>query len=114
MDDRKNCSMRHKNGNCLPCGGFCTAINDPTCEALQNAYESGFRNGMMVQRWIPASEPPKQTGEYLVYAGERGYRTLMIRYYDTLWRDWYKWKYTYERDHTVTHWMPLPKLPTGE
>jgi hypothetical protein len=26
--DRANCPMRHENGNCLPAGGFCTAVND--------------------------------------------------------------------------------------
>lgn len=38
---RKDCPMRHENGNCLPCGGFCTAVNDPICEALHNAYRDG-------------------------------------------------------------------------
>ena len=36
-----NCPMRHENGNCLPCGGFCTAVNKPICEAMQNAYRMG-------------------------------------------------------------------------
>ena len=39
--NRKDCPMRHKNGNCLPAGGFCTAVNDSICEALHNAYECG-------------------------------------------------------------------------
>ena len=38
---RKDCPMRHKNGNCLPAGGFCTAVNEPICEALHNAYYTG-------------------------------------------------------------------------
>lgn len=38
---RKDCPMRHKNGNCLPCGGFCTSVNDPICEALHSAYRDG-------------------------------------------------------------------------
>jgi len=38
---RKNCPMRHENGNCLPAGGFCTAVNNPICEALQKAYYAG-------------------------------------------------------------------------
>lgn len=41
-EERKNCPMRHKNGNCMPCGGFCTAVNDEICEALHNAYNSGY------------------------------------------------------------------------
>lgn len=36
---RINCPMRHfDTGNCLPAGGFCTAVNDTICEALHNAY----------------------------------------------------------------------------
>lgn len=43
---RRDCPMRHENGNCLPAGGFCTAVNKPICEALKNAYEMGSRNTM--------------------------------------------------------------------
>lgn len=42
MTERKDCPMRHENGNCLPCGGFCLAVNDEICEALQNAYRHGY------------------------------------------------------------------------
>lgn len=45
MIDRKNCPMRHCNSNCLPCGGFCTAVNDAICEAIHQAYDHGFRDG---------------------------------------------------------------------
>jgi len=43
-DERKDCPMRHANGNCLPCGGFCLAVNDEICEALHEAYHHGFRD----------------------------------------------------------------------
>ena len=44
MDDlRKDCTMRHENGNCTVIGGFCTAVNDPICEGLHSAYDSGYR-----------------------------------------------------------------------
>lgn len=42
-DLRKGCPMRHENGNCTVIGGFCTAVNDPICEGLHNAYDSGYR-----------------------------------------------------------------------
>lgn len=43
--NRADCPMRHAdNGNCLPAGGFCTAVNDPICEAMQNAYHQGFHD----------------------------------------------------------------------
>lgn len=38
---RKDCPMRHKNGNCLPAGGFCTAVNDLICEVIHNGYYAG-------------------------------------------------------------------------
>ena len=40
---RIDCPMRHENGNCTAAGGFCTAVNDPICEALHNAYNCGYR-----------------------------------------------------------------------
>lgn len=42
ISQRENCPMRHKNGNCLPCGGFCTAVNDEICKALHSAYDKGY------------------------------------------------------------------------
>ena len=39
--DRKDCPMRHENGNCTAAGGFCTAVNDSICEALHNAFNCG-------------------------------------------------------------------------
>ena len=45
MNDRKNCPLRHENGNCLPCGGFCIAVNDAICEAIRQAYDHGFGDG---------------------------------------------------------------------
>lgn len=41
MIERKDCPMRHENGNCMPVGGFCTAVNDAICEAVHSAYRSG-------------------------------------------------------------------------
>lgn len=34
--------MRHENGNCLPMGGFCTAVDDEICAGLRNAYNHGW------------------------------------------------------------------------
>ena len=51
MDDlRKGCPMRHENGNCTVIGGFCTAVNDPICEGLRNAYDSGCRAALRAQQ----------------------------------------------------------------
>lgn len=38
-----DCPMRHPdNGNCLPAGGFCTAVNELICAALHSAYDLGW------------------------------------------------------------------------
>ena len=46
---RKDCPMRHENGNCTVAGGFCTAVNDPICEALHNAFDCGYRSALRQQ-----------------------------------------------------------------
>lgn len=44
IDSRRvKCTMRNKWGNCLPCGGFCTSVSTEICNAMQNAYEHGYR-----------------------------------------------------------------------
>ena len=48
-DKRKDCPMRHENGNCTVAGGFCTAVNDPVCEALHNAFDCGHRSALRQQ-----------------------------------------------------------------
>lgn len=48
-DSRKSCTMRHENGNCTVAGGFCTAVNDPICEALHNAFDCGYRSALRQQ-----------------------------------------------------------------
>lgn len=47
--NRENCPMRHENGNCTVAGGFCTAVNDPVCEALHNAFDCGHRSALRQQ-----------------------------------------------------------------
>ena len=42
---REDCPMRHENGNCLPAGGFCTAVNDAICDALHEAFNKGYVRG---------------------------------------------------------------------
>ena len=42
IENHKNCPMRHENGNCLPAGGFCTAVHECICNSLHNAYSHGF------------------------------------------------------------------------
>ena len=83
-------------------------------------------NGVTIQKWIPASEPPKEDGKYLVrklifdrtsiidvlsYAhdGEK------VDKYDLEGEKnvWYKYdsEVGYYASGGVTHWMPLPEMP---
>lgn len=48
-DKRKDCPMRHENGNCTVAGGFCTAANNHICEALHNAFDCGYRSALRQQ-----------------------------------------------------------------
>ena len=51
----KECPMRHKNGNCLPIGGFCLSVNEDICKGLMQAYECGKRADVVEQKkgkWI--------------------------------------------------------------
>ena len=49
---RKDCPMRHKNGNCTVAGGFCTAVNNPICEALHNAFDYGHLSALRQQETV--------------------------------------------------------------
>lgn len=51
--DRSHCKMRHENGNCLPMGGFCTAVNDEVCAGLQAAHAWGVREAL---RAVPSAD----------------------------------------------------------
>lgn len=51
-DKRKDCPMRHENGNCTAAGGFCTAVNDPICEALHNAFDCGYRSAIRARQEV--------------------------------------------------------------
>ena len=47
-----------ENGNCLPVGGFCTAVADVYCEIAQNAYRHGY-----FDRTYVAYKAEKKDGE---------------------------------------------------
>ena len=64
-DKRKNCPIRHGNGNCTSIGGFCLAVNDGVCEGLRNAYKTGILNGQANNSsWHTGT--PTEEGLYVV------------------------------------------------
>lgn len=94
----------------------CRVVDEGDAECLADHL---IANGVTVQKWIPASEPPKEEGFYLCLneAGNHfeAFYSLseeafgmeceifdpeMFRFLDVGWN-------VYE----VTHWMPMPKPP---
>ena len=47
MSDRTNCPYRHENGNCLPVGGFCTAVSDEHCEQVKRKNDKDKVNKVL-------------------------------------------------------------------
>lgn len=80
-------------------------------------------NGVTVNEWRPASEPPKEDGSYLTF--RKGIGKQVCRYANDLFKvhsvdfayydkggiaGWYIKENGYYRIDDVTHWMPLPRL----
>ena len=67
-------------------------------------------NGVTVQEWIPASEPPKDTYEYWIAYKTGGDYSYSAGYFDgKCWRSAITHKQI-----PVTHWQYLPQPPKGE
>ena len=116
-NNRKDCKMRHENGNCTVAGGFCTSVNDPICEALHNAYECGYRHSALREqeerRWIPVTERLPEPGER-VLATDGGF---VGELYVNSRGQWQRYNVN---DHSllmaldILWWMPIPEPPKGE
>ncbi len=63
--ERGDCPMRHENGNCTAAGGFCTAVNDPICEALHNAFYCGEQSKIEWATMIVAEQTTKHAQKTL-------------------------------------------------
>ena len=80
-------------------------------------------NGVTVQEWIPASEPPKKITNKVIVLCKNGYRGFG-HYEDYKGvRTWYNlesgkpftdWDLVDCESYEVTHWMPMPEPPKGE
>lgn len=69
-DKRKDCQMRHENGNCTVAGGFCTSVNDPICEALHNAYDCGYMHSALREQEERENPKPLTQDELKLMDGE--------------------------------------------
>ena len=63
-------------------------------------------NGVTVQQWIPASEPPKKSAYYIVMI--RGATIPTTLYYRRIQKEWVDDDSEF---YNITHWMPLPEPP---
>jgi hypothetical protein len=78
-------------------------------------------NGVIVQEWKPAKEPPKESGEYLVVIHKAAQATTLL--YNAEEKSWYEVTVDYATNpdgeevytyYAVDWWMPLPEVPKGE
>ena len=69
-------------------------------------------NGVTIQKWIPASKPPKEEGSYLV-CSKTGKVYTSHYYTEKKCSEWYTRKAEWSHPN-VTHWMPLPERPKEE
>ena len=105
--------------NCIH-HNLCIAENNQPCFECNRFMDA---NGVTVQEWIPASEPPKKITNKVIVLCKNGYRGF--GHYED-----YKGKQTWYNlesgkpftdldledceSYDVTHWMPLPQPPKGE
>lgn len=78
--------------------------------SVENAANILIENGVTVQEWIPASEPPKDTCEYWIAYKAGGDYSYSTGYFDgKYWRS----ALTHHKI-PVTNWMPISQPPKGE
>ena len=83
-DSRKSCPMRHENGNCTVAGGFCTAVNDPICEALHSAFDCGYRSAIRARQEVESKLKVVESNAPLTLAElrEMGGEPVWIKLFD--------------------------------
>jgi hypothetical protein len=82
------------------------------CEDVNRQYAVNWlmNNGVTVQKWIPASEPPKENGYYLCVVcvssvnQRKEYRRMILFWEDNVWID----MANCFRTKKPLYWMPLP------
>ena len=95
----------------------------PNNMAMMQLADYLVLNGVTVQEWIPASEPPKKITNKVIVLCKNGYRGFG-HYEDYKGKQtWYNlesgkpftdWDLEDCESYEVTHWQPLPQQPKGE
>ena len=109
----------------------CDELDCETCQARKmrgNCFQQLMvgrliTNGVTVQEWIPASEPPKKITNKVIVLCKNGY--MGYGHYEDYKgkQTWYNlesgkpftdWDLEDCESYEVTHWMPMPQPPKGE
>ena len=96
---------------------------DKSCKLAENIADDLIANGVTVQEWIPASEPPKKITNKVIVLCKNGY--MGFGHYEDYKgeRTWYNlesgkpftdWDLEDCESYEVTHWMPLQQPAKGE
>ena len=107
----------------LLCNKFINSAVDWVREKVAKIADHLIANGVTVNEWRPASEPPKKSGAYLTTKKSCGKLYYEVcRFANSLavvdeeqFNDvagWYDCdEFGYYLDYDVLYWMPLPELP---
>ena len=101
---------------------------DPSKTYIDALADHLIANGVTIQKWIPASEPPKEDGRYAVVCdfgngvisrGVLGFAkdfSKVVTYKTAAKNVWYEYdrEYGFVQITYVTHWMPLLEEPKVE
>ena len=96
----------NENNDCQTC-----TISDPVGHCKYGCIADHLiANGVTVQKWISANEPPKENGYYLCVVcvsavnQRKEYRRMILFWEDNVWID----MANCFRTKKPTYWMPLP------
>ena len=92
-------------------------------ETVEDIASYLIKNGVTVQEWISASEPPKKITNKVIVLCKNGY--MGYGHYEDYKgeRTWYNlesgkpftdWDLEDCESYEVTHWQPMPQPPKGE
>lgn len=93
--------------SCSECPAYADPVCKGPCEAVKCVLDHLDKAMSAVQKWVPASEPPKEPGEYSVKIREGTEAT-------TLFWDGQEWFDVVEDEvicYNISAWMPLPEPP---
>ena len=95
----------------------CHETETPPIDSFEDFIADGIISaGYRKQEWIPAKDPPKESGEYIVMIHKAANPTTLM--YHAGEKAWFEVTmedgeelYTY---YSVDYWMPLPEPPKGD